>query len=501
MSKSPQSSWDRPISIRFWTLCLLAVVALGATIRVWRLGSMPAALHPDELAGLAGVLDVLHGRAPLHPFFDYRIFYLPLTGVGEYLASRFFGYDAWAYRFPSVLYGLATIVTTVGLTYRLTKDRLAAILAGSISAILPWEITVSRIAWENASMLPFLLGGLWALRAGIEDRSSRLLALAGALLAIDAYSYRAALPDGVVLAGALLAVDVRRASLVGRGLALGVMLFLLLVAPLVAGVVADPAFFWRDARISTFHNGIDATTLARFAHNYLAHFDPGPLFFRGDGNAEHGPPFGVLYLWMVPFIAAGFFAAFRQLGASVGVFLIVWLVVYPVGGAATNDGVPHFLRTLIGAPLAAITCGIGLCATWNSLRAYRHARALLAAFLLVVFASVSQFSQVYFLDYPPAAAEAFHSEYRDLFMFIRAHAGRAERICFQGLDDMNSRALFSYYLSDMPIQIRERIDPGCWAGRSLIATTEPIFAPPGARLLGTTEDYDGTVRYSIFLTK
>lgn len=462
---------------------------------------MPPAIHPDEMAGLVGVLDELHHRAPLRPFFDYRIFYLPLYGIGEYVSSLFLGYNAAAYRFPAVIYGLVTIVCTIGLTFRLTKNRLAALCAGAVSAILPWEITVSRIAWENASMLPFLLGGLWALRAGIEDRSTPRLALAGVLLGIDAYSYRAALPDALVLAGALVAIDFRRAVDAFRGVLTGVLILAAIVAPLVASVVHDPAFFWRDYYISTFHEGFTPAAVARFVQNYLAHFDLGPLFFRGDGNPQHGPEFGVLYLWMLPMMAIGLVAAFGLYGAGVGIFFVVWLLLYPVGGAITNDGVPHFLRTLVGAPLAAILSGIGLAVAWNAIQTMRYARIAAVVFAALVFIALSQFCQAYFISYVPAAADAYQYENRDLFLTVREHAPQAQRICFDGLNDMNSLTLFSYYLRDLRIPIRERMDPACFGAGTLAVLHSPDPPPPHARLMATIQAFDGRPRYSIYLTK
>ncbi|MBV8637015.1 MAG: glycosyltransferase family 39 protein [Candidatus Eremiobacteraeota bacterium] len=501
MSKNLQSPWTRRVSVDLWTLSIALLLALGFVLRAWRLSSMPPAVHPDEMAGLVGVLDELQRRAPLRPFFDYRIFYLPLYGIGEYISSLFFGYNAAAYRFPAVIYGLVTIVCTIGLTYRLTKNRLAALCAGVTSAILPWEITVSRIAWEDAAMLPFLLGGLWALRAGIEDSSVPRLALAGALLGIDAYSYRAALPDALILAAALLAIDFRRAMRTFGGILAGTLIFAVVVAPLIVSVLHDPAFFWRDYYISTFREGITSATRARFIHNYFAHFDLGPLFFRGDGNPQHGPAYGVLYLWMLPMMAIGLIAGFSQYGAGVGIFLLIWLLLYPLGGALTNDGIPHFLRTLAGAPLAAILSGIGLAVAWKAIEAMRYARVAAAAFALLVFIALSQFCQAYFIGYLPAAADAYQYENRDLFLSIRAHVRQAQRICFKGLNDMNSLTLFSYYLRDVKIPIHERMDPACLQPGTLAVVQSPGDAPPDARLMATIQAFDGRPRYSIFLTK
>jgi len=77
-------------------------------------------------------------------------------------------------------------------------------------SFLPWNVVISRMAEEPAAMLPFVLGGLWALRYGLDERRAEAFALAGALLGIASYSYRAALPDGVALAIAMLALPPAR---------------------------------------------------------------------------------------------------------------------------------------------------------------------------------------------------------------------------------------------------------------------------------------------------
>lgn len=484
---------SRRLSFPLDTVAIAAILSVAFLVRFWSLGSLPAALHPDEMAGLVGVMDELQHRMPLRPFFDYRIFYLPLYGVSEYVSSRFFGYNATAYRFPAVVYGLVTIVCTIGLTRSLTKDRLAGLLAGVVSAILPWEITVSRIAWENAAMLPFLLGGLWALCAGLQNGRRRLVVASALLLGIDAYSYRAALPDALALAITMLALNAGRAWKMRRTLLIAAGVFAAAIAPLVVSVVLDPSFFWRDRHIATH-------SLATFTGNYLAHFSPFSLFVTGDGNAEHGPAFGVLYLWMLPFIIGGLVLAFRD-NRRTGWFLLIWLAIYPLGGALTNDGVPHFLRTLVGAPLAAILCGIGLAAAWRVVRAESFGRLATALFLALVFVAFAQFAQAYFIVYPPVAANAFQYPNRDLFLTLRAHAHEARRICFEDINEMNSLTLFSYYLRDLTIETHERLDPPCMQAASLVVVKHLWAAPPGARLLATIQKYDGSRADAIFLTK
>lgn len=503
-SKSPQTEGlDRRFSFTGWTLLLGCTLATAFLIRVWALGSVPAGLHPDELAGIVGVLDELSHRAPLRGFFDYRIMYLPLYGVCEYLASLFFGFTATAYRFPAALFGVVTVYLTGVLTYRLTYDRVPAALAGASMAILPWDVTISRVGWEPAAMLPFLLGGLCALRRSIETGSWKPALLAGVLFGIGSYSYRAALPASAGLAIAMLACDGKRAVPAWRAIVCMIAAWVATLAPLILSVWTDRDFFWRDRRISTFADGVDAHSLQIFARNYFAHFHAAALFRFGDGNANHGPAFGVLYLWMLPWIIFGLIAVWRRAGASTAAFLTVWLALFPIGGAATDDGVPHFLRTLIGAPLACMLCAIGLAAAWEALgrtrlAAYRRALAGILGF--VALTQFSAFCRAYFIDYIPVSARAYQSENAALFAVVRTFEPSAARVCFLDLNSMNSLTLFGYYMRTSPLTRIEGQPPACSLSRTLTVTSSTLEQPPKTHLVATVPLYDGAPADYLYLT-
>ena len=504
-SKNLQTDpFERQFSLDGWSLALGLTLAAAFLIRLWALGSVPAALHPDEVAGYAGVLDELTGRAPVRAFFDYRIMYLPLYGVSQLLSSLFLGNSATGLRFPAVLFGVATVYCTIGLTRRLTGERTTALAAGAIAAILPWDVTVSRVGWEPAAMLPFVLGGLWALDAGLETRSARRCALAGLLFGIGAYSYRAALPDSAVLAAALLACRLPRVRAAWHGVALMAAVWIAALVPFAVSVARDPDFFWRDRRISTFAGGVNAHSFHLLTRNYAWHFNAQALFRTGDGNANHGPAFGVLYVWMLPWIVFGALAAWRRYGAGIGAFAWIWLLLYPLGGSLTNDGVPHFLRTVVGAPLACMLAAIGLIAAWDFAQRtpLAHYRAQLAAvFAAIVLAQFVLFCRAYFIVYPQASADANQYEYREIFTTVRALAPAESRACFVDLNPMNSLTLFAFYLRSTKLELLEGLQAECSQPNSILVAKHVIDTPPDARLVATAQNYEGRTVDYIYVTK
>lgn len=541
----------------------MLAVALG--VRLVALGTNPVEVHADELAGLVGVSNILHGRAPLVPFFDLRVEYLPLYGIFETISTALFGLNAFAMRLPAALCGVLSVAALRWLLLELvqppsgersasqarkrTESVVVADCAAALLAILPWAIHISRMGWENATVFPFLLGGLAALARGLRVREAPPLLLAGVLLGIGAYSYRAEPVDAVLLTSALLLSRLRDSRALARSLLLAAIIGAAIVTPLAAGVATHPHFFWRDANIATFGHGYTPAALGTFVHNYLAHFAVGPLFAYGDGILDHGPHYGELYWWMLPFVIAGLLAAPRITGRANAAVFYVWLAIYPLGGALTNDGVPDFPRTMIGAPLACILTAIGVLAAWlwlggfaasarrdefaefvqpggsaervragrfsNRVRLGRFAkdvgcarfadierlRASAVGTLIAVAAfAFADFAHVYFAVYPAAAADQFKYGTADLFARVRALGADEQRVCFASLDWYNYETYVDFYMAGSPLAPLEGLSPACDAPGSLIVVDAPFKAPPASKLMAVQQNYEGGIMAYIYKT-
>jgi len=491
-------------------VALILAVALG--IRLYALGTNPLEVHADELAGLVGVANVLHGRAPPVPFFDLRVEYLPLYGIFETVSTSIFGINAVAMRLPAALLGVISVAALRWLTFELTLPKRSAdngvasfVLAdgaAALFALLPWSIHISRLGWENAAVFPFLLGGLAALACGLRLRTVGPLLLAGILLGIGAYSYRAEPVDGILLGAALILARSSSARACLRPLALACSVALAIIAPLAAAVAMHPRFFWRDANIATFGHGYTPDALGTFAHNYIAHFWIGPLFGYGDGILDHGPRYGELYWWMLPFVLVGLVRAPRVAGRAAAIVLYVWLTIYPLGGALTNDGVPDFPRTMIGAPLACILTAIGLRAAYLWLGRFAAATRLreMAATALVAAAAFAfaDFARVYFTVYPAMAADAFKYGTASLFHTVRVLGVGERRVCFGSLDWYNYETFVDFYMRGASLLPIEGVGLACTLPGSLIVVDGPGKAPSGAKLIGAVPNYEGNVMAYIF---
>jgi 4-amino-4-deoxy-L-arabinose transferase-like glycosyltransferase len=464
-------------------------------LRIFDIDAVPVERHADELAGLVGVAKLRSGNTPLVPFFDLRVQYLPLYGIVEYGSALLFGESGFGLRLPAVLFGIVSVVALRWLAWEVTASIAVADASAALFAILPWAVHLSRIAWEPAAVFPFLLGGLAALAAGLRRRSRGLMILAGLLLGIGAYSYRAEAFDATLLAFALLASSGKRAWAARDSLALGAVTAAACVAPLALAVASHPHFFWRDAGIATFGHGATADAFATFVRNYAAHFDLGSLFLTGDGFLDHGPRYGVLYWWMLPLSLLGIALAWRTLPRGSAAVLYFWLAIYPLGGALTNDGVPDFPRTLVGAPLACIFAALGLRTAWRLLRPQsaageRRRAAAAAAFCVVVAVSVLDFCRTYFLVYPAQSADAFRYGTANLFRTLRTFEGTYARVCFDSIDWYNYETLTGYYLGASRLVPSEGLTE-CSQPFSLSVVDDPAKAPSDAHLLATIQNYEG----------
>lgn len=474
-------------------------------LRVFDIDAVPLEVHADELAGLVGIGNILHGHAPLVPFFDLRVQYLPLYGSFEYGSTLLLGTAPFAMRLPAVVFGVISVGALRWLVVELTASATVADAAAALFAILPWSVHIARIAWEPAAVFPFLLGGIAALAAGLRRDSAWLVVLGGLLLGIGAYSYRAELFDGMLLAATLLLCNRRRAFAMRGALAVACVVAAACVAPLALAVATHPHFFWRDANIATFGHGADSAAFETFARNYVAHFALGPLFSTGDGFLDHGPRYGVLYWWMLPFLAFGIARAWPDLRPGDAALLYVWLAVYPLGGALTNDGVPDFPRTMIGAPLACIFTALGLRAVWGAAAsvgtpALRRRQIVAAAFSVIVAVSTLDFCREYFFVYPGQSADAFRYGTASLFRTLRRFDDNYARVCFGSLDWYNYVTLTDYYLANSPLVPIEASLDECRRPHSLIVVSDPTKALPESHLLATQQNYEGQITSYIFGT-
>lgn len=400
---------DRPLGPHVWALWLLIVLIAGIFRFLPSLGECPPGLFRDEaekgynawaLATTGGVVEFSAAPpapgapedAPARAVLSYRRWPLVIDVMGvktsaiyQYAAAPFvrvLGLTPAATRTPAAVAGTLT-VALLGIVLLRVWPPSFALAAALWLALSPWHVVFSRWALQGIFVPLFLavvLAGLAALHRprrtaagepdpladGLRDRPPFLaLPLACAGLGLAFYAYSGAQPFIVAFAAGL--VFFYRGSIAARPLSflLGLALFLLFAAPRIWSV-ATAGGGARLASIAVW--GADPgqpdpsalQTFFSFVRNYLAHFNPMFLFFRGDTLARHGiPGVGQLLPVDVVFLPLGLWTAFRR-RLPLRRTLLLLFVTAPFSAAITRVGIPHALRSLPMVLPAAVWGGLGV---------------------------------------------------------------------------------------------------------------------------------------------
>src|SRR3972149_1164642 len=110
------------LKLKTSTMLLFFIILLSVLLRLWKLGSIPPSLTPDEAA---------------------------------------LGYNEYSVRLPSATAGIITVYLIYLITKELFGNRRLPILSAFISSITPWLIYFSRGAWEANVALTLTLAGIF----------------------------------------------------------------------------------------------------------------------------------------------------------------------------------------------------------------------------------------------------------------------------------------------------------------------------------------------------
>lgn len=504
-----------------YAIALVLVLLVGAGVRLYHLSVVPTELIVDEL----DLYNSAHSIATtghdvdgtLLPFF-YSQFTRnpPVYGIASYASSLVFGKNAVGLRVPAVVFGLIAVVLIYFIALELTRRRDIALVAGALQATQPIFVHFSRVAWEPAAEIPFLLGGVYVLlrvfrRAEEADGAPVSfwgLALGAVLLGLTSYTYMAGWFYAVVLGGAMVLLNAQRlrdwgvwAKVLGAvviwGLVSSAALWMWFLDPLTVG---------KTLRVATFAHGVSAQTLRVFLVNYFAHFRWSYLVATGDPQPgttwRYLNGFGAFFSWVVGLAVLGLAFGLRYVGGLwARVWLCVWLAVYPLGGALTNEGAPNAPRTLAGAPVFCILAALGFAVLYSlagSVGPERFRRVAAAGvrgiFAVAAVVSLVFFSSFYFTRYVHQNSNAWDSGTRAMFAAVRSRHQQFDRVCFSvrqawyGIDTYTR-----FYLDDVPIQkVDDVSDPACFGpGTLLVTDNDHRVSRAGFTPIARIADVDG----------
>lgn len=450
---------------------LIAIVVIGAALRLIGLGKNPPGLYWDEVSLGWNAYSILktgmdeHGRfLPLDTFYAFGDYKPPAYIYSTVPTIALFGLNEFAVRLPSALAGTLLIVVTYFLVDILRfnlacpSDRRAAarlnlfkLTAAFLVAISPWSVTLSRIGFEsNLAVLFNALGFLFFLYS--VKRSPKWLTLSVICFVLASYTFNAnRLLSPLFLVVLTLAYS-RNALKHWKWWVCSAALGLAMVSPMIAHLRSPQGKLrWEEVNIfsnlslielSNSRKEIDNNSLLSkiFHHRYLGytglflrhyfdHFNLNYLFLDGDPNPRiNVPGTGELYLVELPFFIIGLISLMRTMSllATRKKFVIfLWLLLAPLPASLARE-TPHALRSASILPVPQIVTALGImtvlslqaASTESRRRGNPTATLFLVSYFLLLTLSLAHFQLVYYRYYPYEWAQEWMTSYPRLVRYL-----------------------------------------------------------------------------------
>lgn len=446
----------KKIKLLFKSYWLLVVILLlAALLRLWKLGSIPPHLTPDEAALGYNAYSILKtGRdeyGELLPiifksFGDYK------PGLYVYLTVPFvaaLGLNEFAVRLPSAIAGIFSVYLIFIITKELFKDRRLSLISAFITAVTPWLIYFSRGAWEVNVSLTLTLAGIYLFLRSLQK--PKFLILSSIFFSSTLLSYQGAkLATSVVII--ILLILYRRKILgfdkkvLGKSAVLGIIVSLPIVLSLFQGragrlgvfsVFSYPrpkvylenflaqgsekpgglSYYLFHSESLNFVRGI----LGRWFNHYSGRF----LFFQGDWpNPRHSAPYhGMLLLSDLVLLIVGFVALAKKGLSKETSFIWLWLVFSTLPSVLSRDQV-HAVRALNMVVPVVFLLSFGL---ENILAKKNIKYAFFALFTL----SFIYFFDAYFVHVPKHNSKYWEYGYKQIVESISPIQGNYKTIKVQ----------------------------------------------------------------------
>jgi len=401
-----------------FVIALFGVILLGGILRFYNVSQDPPGLYIDEVSIGLNAYDILKTGKDQYGY----SFPLAFKSLGDYkmpvyiysvsLSMLAFGKTEFAVRFPSALSGTITILVVFFLFKQLLEfdkktkqiSNKLALIGSAILAILPWHIQFSRGGFENSVALLFYTTG-WLL--GIHYwKTKKLACLLGLALffCLAEYtyqSYRVVSPLTFIIVGIVLFLKEKKYL---KNFFLAFLVFIIMSLPLVLfsfTVHGQERFFETSAFgqnflslgiVSVFRDGVI------FINNYLSYFSLTYFFHLGDQiNRHQVQNFGLLYLWQLPFLVAGFYFLSKTKNLLLRFITLFLLLVGPIVPAIALPS-PHTLRFLSGTIPSTLLTTLGIYQIYITKIKWRK----IVFFAMATFVAVSfiYFIDYYFIHYP-----------------------------------------------------------------------------------------------------
>ncbi len=427
-------------------IALGLILATAAFLRLYHLGSNPPSLYWDEVSLGYNAYSILqtardeHGTflpvATFPAFGDYK----PPGYIYTVVPSiALFGLTEFAVRFPSAVFGIASVLLMFLLGRVLHSPRLG-IVAACLLTLSPWHLQLTRGAFESNMATTLVLLGVYAWVKSTKANPWWAL-VAAASFALSMYTFNAQRLMAPIFAATLALVSWPHVKKNIRVYLACAATAVLLVLPLIPHLLSDEGQL-RYREVNIFSD-VDLVTknvyrmeqdnsfgwpvlihnrrleyAYQFLDHYLDHFNGDFLFVRGDINPRlSSQVVGGLYAPELIFIVVGAYALFKK-KIPFRWFLMAWLLVAPIPAGFARE-TPHALRALAMLPPLIFISSFGLLHLGSVLRGYgRHLVLLLPAILLM---PALAYLHYYHKHYPIEYAGEWQYGYKQAVELMQNH--------------------------------------------------------------------------------
>ncbi len=430
---------------------LLVIILASAFLRFYKLSVNPPSLTWDEAAwgynayslGIDGK-DEFGRFLPLNYLESFGDFKPPMYAYLDVIPVKILGLNKFSTRFPSAFFGVLTVLLTYFLVKRIfynSKDKEKyALFSALFLAISPWHILLSRAAFEANVASFFLVLGIWAFIAAMQDRKWYLL-ISAVSFVFTVYTFnteRIVSPILVILFALFFRnklLKIRKTVIIAA-----VVGFIVLFPTLGFLFTSQAGLRFRQVNIFSDINIVKTSNqeiandknafwskiihnrrflyAVDYLHHYFDNLSPAFLFVKGDGNPKFSiQSMGQMYTWDIVFFVSGILFLFRK---KEGYWWIipVWLLVGIIP-AATARETPHALRIEASLPTFQIFTAYGFVVFLSWIKKFKkYSSAIIIAVSMLLFLNFLYFYHDYFYQYPYQYSSDWQYGYKQSIAYV-----------------------------------------------------------------------------------
>lgn len=439
---------------------LAAILLLFISTRLYKISDIPSSVYWDEASiGYNAYSIIQTGKDEWGKFFPLNFqafgeYKLPIYIYSTALSVKLFGLNEFAVRIPAVFFSFWVVLLGFLLAEKLTKDYKVGLLTAFFIVISQWFFIISRTGFEATAGLMFFVSGIYFLIMALEEKKILIL-ISSISFILTMYSYNSFLIITPVTVLILVAFYFKELFFfVQSNLIISIICLIIFVVGgfgTINSVLLGQSARLDDVGIFIAYNQKKYQTLMIVASNYLSHFNPNFLFFRGDGNGRsQQPEFGLINLIYLPLLILGIIYILQKRKKEY-ILILFLLLIAPIPASITRES-PHALRSIAAVPFIAFISALGVL-KWTLFIKKKYTYSVLVGLSFIVFLF---YFQNFISNYTKKTVNDWQYVYKKINLDYKNEFNNFDHILIS--DRYNQPYIFSlFYLGYDPDKFRSEV--------------------------------------------